>query len=194
MFALIVRNLGRTVGDIMFRDRSTATFLSLLQTRLSGLIARFTAIAIRVEAGTLRAAPRRGVGRRVTKAARRAGPLPTGYHWLGKLVPEANGFGSQLAHLVLNDAEMMALLVAAPQAGRILRSIFWMVGQPVPAPLRRVAVAPSPRPVVRAVKPARTKSPPPRNEGRWPRPRNPSEKEGGSRRILRRGTGPPWKD
>ncbi len=157
-FASLVRNMGRTVGDIMFRDRSTAPFLALLHLRLCGLIARFAAIAARAEAGTLRGPRKCGGGRR-TGAARVPGPLPTGFHWLGKLVVEANGFGWQLEQMVLNDPEMMALLDVAPQAGRILRSVFWMVGRPVPPTLRRAAVVAPRKPAVRVVKPVRVERP-----------------------------------
>lgn len=42
-----------------------------------------------------------------------------------------------MQHLVLNDPEMAALIVACPQAGRILRTLFWITTlRPIPAILR----------------------------------------------------------
>jgi hypothetical protein len=59
-------------------------------------------------------------------------PLPRRSGWLLRLVPEAAGYRAQLEHL-LRDAEMAALLAAAPAAmARPIRSLCWMLQLPPP--------------------------------------------------------------
>ncbi len=63
-FGDIVRAMMRKVCDIVFEDCSTGPMLSEMCLKLHGLIERFNAIAVRVQAGTLRAPPRRPEMRR----------------------------------------------------------------------------------------------------------------------------------
>jgi hypothetical protein len=85
--------------------------------------------------------------------SRKASPkptLPTAPAWLvARVGYTAAGFGSQLQH-ALSDPDLAAFLAAAPQAGRLFRPLYRMLGIEPPAPLRR-----QPRP-----RPARPKPPP----------------------------------
>ena len=92
---------------------------------------------------------------RVTpRAARVASPrlMPSDFGWLCRLMPEGNVYATYLEDQMRTDAELAAVLVAAPQAGRLLRPVLWMMGRPVPEMLRLPAVARPPRArAVRAV-------------------------------------------
>ncbi len=185
-FGDIVRAMARKVGDIVFRDRSTGPFLSEMNIKLNGLIKRFNAIAIRVQAGTLRATPKRRAGATRTVSPRKASLLPTRFEWLNRLTPEASVYGGLLDEMVRTDLEMVALLTAAPQAKAILRSLYWMLGRrPLPDILRRPKAAPRAR-AARAVLvgkpvPTDTGRSPHRPSARWPKgcvtrhPRAPAE-------------------
>ncbi len=110
-----------------------APLVLLLWPRLNRLAARFASLAARVAAGT--AAPRRRAASRPA-AARPRKPysrLPRRFGWLLRLERQAAAAaGSQLRHL-LDDPEMAAIL-AAPQAGRLLRPLCRMLGvRPPPA-------------------------------------------------------------
>ena len=75
--------------------------------------------------------------------------LPTRHAWLIRLFQRTAQFNPHL-EILANRPEMAALLAAAPQAGRILRPLFRMLGiRPLPANLR---LPPRPRPP-RPVKP-----------------------------------------
>ncbi len=114
---------------------------NLIWMRLRRTGARFAKLAARVRAGELPAAARTSASgasdqpsdfRADRKAKRRrsvrpAERLPRGLAWLLRLVPEAAVYGSQLNHL-LSDPEMVALLQAAPQMGRLLRPLCQMLG------------------------------------------------------------------
>ncbi len=126
----------------------------LVHGRLRRLGKRFAALVARVEAGTVRpvrvrAAPRKA---RVSLAP----VLPRKFGWLCRLMPEGNGDVEYLERQVASDAGMASLLAAAPQAGRMLRSVLWMMGRPAPEPLRLPPRAPRP-----ARQRARRPGPPP---------------------------------
>ncbi len=73
--------------------------------------------------------------------------LPSRRAWLVRLVQPTAVFGSQL-EVLLTHPDIQALIAATPQAGRILRPIFRMLGvHPLPAILRRSAPPRRPRPV-----------------------------------------------
>ena len=132
-FAAIIDLLCRTVAARIAGGRLAGPLILLIWRRLSRMGVRFAAIAARHEAGTLPAPRRRP---RAPRPARPRPPplLPRGVAWLLRLVPEAAGGASQLQHL-LADAEMAALIAAAPQAGRILRPLCRMLGLRPPAVL-----------------------------------------------------------
>ena len=83
-------------------------------------------------------------------------PLPRGFGWLLRLVPEAAMFGEMVQRLI-EDPEMAALLREAPHLGPILRSLCWMFairpGPELRLPPRRKRTSP--------VAPALKNEPPP---------------------------------
>src|SRR5579859_4017940 len=101
----------------------------LILDRIRGIAQRFARLATRIGAGKYMprrpaAAPRR----RTAPRPCRPNPLPQGFAWLIKLVPEAAVYGSQLQFLFA-DPEMAALLEAAPASlRRPLRSLCRMLG------------------------------------------------------------------
>ncbi len=199
-FAQIIEALCRTVPTLIARDNSFGPLIILICNRLRLMGRRFAAIAARAEAGML-AAPRRGVAERAAGravATRRRGLLPCGYAWLVRLHLPTAGAGSHLQHLVLNDPEMVALLAASPQAGRIVRAIFWMVAvRPVPKAAQLAASSPRIRlaravPVPPDASPLVRRSLSHRPSAKWPRECNARPVQ--ARAKLRVGTGPAWPD
>jgi hypothetical protein len=121
----------------------------LILDRLRAINQRFARLAARIAAGTF--APRRSSPRTPAKPSPRAkSPLPSGYAWLIKLVPEAAAYGAQLQAL-LAEPEMAALLEAAPAPlRRPIRSLCRMLAvQPPPIlanpPCTRPKKPPKPR-------------------------------------------------
>jgi hypothetical protein len=205
-FGLIIGGLCEAVARRIAADRTSGPLIILIVDRLRHLLARFTALAARAEAGKLRP-PRQGTPpRRRTPPPGEAPPpeepghpapdpkpprqrdrlLPQQFGWLIRFVPyEAASFGSQLQHL-LSQPEMVALIEAAPQAGRILRPLCWMLAIPLPPNLRLPAKPRKPRPP-RQPAPERTCDTAPAN-GRKPR-HPPSRGEDGTVYVWRR-----WRD
>ena len=130
----------------------------LIMGRLRSIRYGFARLAARVEAGGF--APRRPAAPRspaTEKKPRRRNPLPQGFAWLIKLVPDVTASASQLQFL-LADPDMAALLAAAPeQLRRPIRSLCQMLGVPAPATL---PPPPDPRPP----KPRVERKPRPRRE------------------------------
>ena len=133
-FAYLIGGLCHYLGAIFTRDRSTGPLTLLVFGRLRRLATRFAALVARVEAGTLR--PVRA--RVAPRAARVSLPpvMPRGFGWLSRLMPEGNAYAEYLERQLVPEADMAALLAVAPQAGRMLRSVLWMMGRPVPEALR----------------------------------------------------------
>ena len=157
-FAAVIGDLQRAAAARAPKHRELAPLICLLWSRLGRMVARFTAIAARAAAGTLRAPPRRRTVPAEPAAEKRPpprrNPLPQNFAWLVRLVPEAACFGSQLQFL-LAEPEMKALLEAAPQLGRILRPLCRTLGvSPVPA-----VVPPAPKRPAKPPKPKREKPP-----------------------------------
>jgi len=142
-FAWLMGGLCHYLGAIFERDRSRGPFTLLVHGRLRRLAARFASLAARVAAGTL--PPVRA--RVAARAARAVSPrlLPGGFGWLAKLMPEGHAYTDYLEQHLLPEAEMVALLAVAPQAGRTLRAVLWMMGRPMPDVLRVSRMGP-PRP------------------------------------------------
>jgi hypothetical protein len=163
-FGLIIGGLCEAVARRIAADRTAGPLIILTVDRLRHLLARFTSLAARAQAGKLRpprqraAPPRREPPPGEAPPPEEAPPgdpipnpkppgqrerlLPQKFGWLIRFVPyEAACFGSQLQHQ-LSQPEMVALIEAAPQAaGRILRPLCWMLAIPLPPTLR-----PKPRP------------------------------------------------
>jgi hypothetical protein len=154
--ATIVLWLGRAVDGHSMWGRLARPLALLILTRIRLINQNFRRIADRVREGRYVfrsvAAPRDGAG-----TPRRPSELPQKFGWLLKLVPEAAGYRSQLEFL-LRDAEMVALLEAAPTSlGRPLRSLCWMLGLQPPKILAPPAKPPKPR----KPRPAKAAKPPP---------------------------------
>ena len=140
-FALIIEALCQAAAARSARGWVAVAIANLIWMRLRRTGARFAKLAARVRSGELPAAARRSASgasdqpsdfRAERQAKRRrsdrpAERLPRGLAWLLRLVPEAAVYGSQLNHL-LSDPEMVALLEAAPQMGRLLRPLCQMLG------------------------------------------------------------------
>ena len=189
-------------------DRRFIPLLDAILTHLNRLSRQFAALCARAQAGTLRASPRRKAGKPLVQRLTWPCPpraLPTGNLWITKLTPWMYGGGEELYTLVICDAEMAALIEAAPQVKRLLRSLLWATllrASEMPEILRRPkrARAPRPRapraavPAIAAPAPARPPMPRPgyRPSCNWPkgvltpRPR--------SRGKLRYGAKPPLPD
>ena len=113
----------------------------LIWKRLSRTGQRFARLVARVRSGELPSAT--SAGSRATRQAKRRKSddpadrpverLPRGLAWLFRLVPEAGAYGTQLNHL-LSDPEMVALLQAAPQMGRLLRPLCQMLAKAIRTP------------------------------------------------------------
>src|SRR3984957_2897237 len=92
--------------------------------RLKAFGSAVARLATRIEAGTF--SPRRSPPPRqpaTEKKSRQRTPLPQGFAWLIKMVPETTASASQL-QILLADPDMAALIAAAPaQMRRPLRSL-----------------------------------------------------------------------
>jgi hypothetical protein len=213
-FGLIIGGLCEAVARRIAADRTSGALIILTVDRLRHLLARFTSLAARAQAGKLRPPRQRAVpprrepplgGAPSPEEAPSPGEAPPGrptpdpkpprqrerllpqkFGWLIRFVPyEAACFGSQLQHL-LCQPEMVALLEAAPQAGRILRPLCWMLAIPLPANLRLPPRPRKPKPP-KQPRPERTCDVAPAN-GRKPR-YPPSRGEDGTVFVWRR-----WRD
>ena len=125
--------------------RPAGPLIILICSRLRRIAGRFAGIAARLQAGRLRrrAAPSPRPAQPAARPKRpyRPRPLPQGFAWLVRLVPDAANRGSQLQHL-LAEPEMAALIAAAPQSRRLLRSLCWMLGVRPPPGLKPARSAP----------------------------------------------------
>ncbi len=148
-FALLIEGLCRAVALRIAGGALAGPLIILISCRLRRMAMRFARLAERLRTGA-----RAGTaGRRRAVSPRPAGHSPQGpakhlprnFAWLPRLVPAAGAAGSQLQHL-LADPEMAALIVAAPQAGRILRPLCRMLGVRPPPVLARPARPRQPAP------------------------------------------------
>ena len=133
-FAYAIGGLCHYLGAIFTRDRAAGPLTLLIHDRLRRLATRFVALVARVEAGTLRPARVRVAPRAARVAAPRV--MPGGFGWLLKLMPEGSFYSEYLEREVLADPGFAALLAAAAQAGRLARSVLWMMGRPAPEAVR----------------------------------------------------------
>ena len=181
-FQLVIGNIWRMVAAKGGRDHKAGPLVILICNRLNRISTRLVALAARFKAGTLPAAReprvrRQRAGLARDPAALRLPRLPRGFGWLLKEVRETAQLGGQVSH-ILDDPEMLALLAAAPQAGRILRPLFRMMAIPVPEAFKLPARPPprrrKPRRAARAVVTAAGPSPGPRVRAstKWPRMRS----------------------
>ncbi|MBV8095352.1 MAG: hypothetical protein JOY71_13320 [Acetobacteraceae bacterium] len=130
--ALIIESLRGVIAAHMVKDRSAVAIMFLAWARLGRLASRFEKLVAAVRAGWLPSAlaPRDRAGRDFELPRLEGLPpprLPGGFGWLIRLVPGTAAYGGQVQHL-LADPEMAALLANVPQAGRILRPLYRMLG------------------------------------------------------------------
>jgi hypothetical protein len=171
-FALIIDGLCRVVAARERLPNSGSPFLAnfgprgwtrvagpviaLIWSRLRRMAVRFTALAARLQAGTLRwptrsvrrceRTPERNVREEPSQGnpQRPASPaprprLPNDFGWLVRLAPETACYRGQLQHF-LSDPEVEELLAAAPQMARVVRPLCRMLGVEVPKSLARVPI------------------------------------------------------
>jgi hypothetical protein len=132
-FALVIAGLCRTTASRIAIDRGAGPLLIRIFSRLHRLAARLTSLVARIQAGT---PPRLRPTRTTAGPHRRKPRLPDTSGWLIRVVPGAAVYAGQVQTL-LGDPETIALLEAAPQAGRILRPLCRMLAIPLPETLRQ---------------------------------------------------------
>ena len=124
-FSIIFTNLKAAIAVVAAREPALTALLVLVWGRVSRMAARLERLVALWRAGKLPARrPSRAGAVRATGIRER---YPTAPGWLVAEVWEARAYGSQLAH-ALAEAEMVAFLAAVPQAGRILRPLYRMLG------------------------------------------------------------------
>jgi len=129
----VIRALRGSVGGWGGRGLLGQVLVMLLYRRLGGICGKIERLCQRFQAGRLWRMPARVVLPEVAGADGRKRALavdawPRSFAWLVRLAGyQAAGFGSQL-RVILGQPEMVALLEASPQAGRILRPMCRMLG------------------------------------------------------------------
>ncbi len=146
--ALILHDLRAVVAPHAFSHPILGPLLTLVWRYLSRPAQRLERLIARWQSGRLvapRARPPGGAPGDTARKQREAKPrLPSGHAWLVRMLQRTAQFSGQLEALVARP-EMAELLAAAPQAGRILRPLFTMLGvRPFPAVLRRPGAKPPP--------------------------------------------------
>jgi hypothetical protein len=145
-FATIILWLSRAVDGHSTWGRLERSLALLILDRLRTINQLFGRLAARIKAGSY--LPRRSPTprRHAATTPRQPNPLPQGFAWLVKLVPEAATYGSQLQFLFA-DPEMAALMATAPgPIGRPIRSLCRMLGVAPPPILAPPSPAIRPRP------------------------------------------------
>jgi len=143
----ILTDLQAAIAARAARDRALTLLLVAVWGRIARMRTRLERLIALWRAGKL-PAPRPSCAGRTSTAPRSPRmKFPTAPAWLIARVRDAVPFGTQLEHM-LTDEECAAFLAAVPQAGRILRPLFHMLGvSPMPAAVRRQAPMPAyPRP------------------------------------------------
>ncbi len=151
-FATLLRCLSLAVMAMMGGERLPLPLIGQIVDRIRRIKQRFATLAARIRDGRFTARPAATRRPRPGQPPPPKNPLPTTFGWLLKLVPEAVQYRGQL-EILFQDAEMAALLAAAPTSmRRPLRSLCRMLGLPPPPIL---APPPAVRPTTRPPKPER---------------------------------------
>ena len=160
---LILQNLRASAGIRASITPAMAPLAMLFWVYIGSVIRRFDALAARFHAGRLviRPAKPRTPHKREAAAKPQA---PRRFAWLIDFLPHhAAGYASQLRHMLTHDPELIALMAASPQAGRIFRPLCRMLGMHSGPDLPPSLFPPSPpsrRPRVEApVLPSASQSP-----------------------------------
>ena len=130
---LILENLRATAGLRASADRAAAPLALLLSAYLSSVIRRFESLVARHAAGRLVTRPARPRPIRPQIGRPQDDPgkprLPRRNAWLIGFLPyRASAYAAQLRHILVQNPELIALMAASPQAGRILRPLCRMLG------------------------------------------------------------------
>jgi len=128
----VIRALRGAVGGWGARGLLSQALVMLVYHRLGGICGKMERLSQRFQAGRLWRGAARVVGPESSAPDRReravaALRLPGRFGWLVRLASyHAAGYGSQL-RTILGEPEMVELLLAAPQAARILRPLCRML-------------------------------------------------------------------
>jgi hypothetical protein len=162
---IVLRNLRGGIGGWCVRGLVGSALGILLFGRLGAVMLRMERMTARFLAGGLWRIEGRVGGARAAASGvgrREARVWPGGFGWLVRMVGwQAAGYGSQL-RAVLTTPEMVALLTASPEAGRVLRPVCRLLG--IESSVLRPGVAVVEKPVraaaVRVRKPRVTEAAP----------------------------------
>ena len=113
-------------------DHRLSAIVLVVWNRLNRTLARLDRLVVRWQSGALRPprARKPATPRAPAKRTPPATKLPTRQAWLLHLIPLA-GQHQDRVKAILDDAEIAALVAAAPQAGRLLRPLARMFGLPL---------------------------------------------------------------
>ena len=137
-FSAILSDLQAAIAVVAARERALTVLLVAVWARIARMRTRLERLVALWRAGKLPKARAPRAGRVSAPRSKPRLKFPTGPAWLARRVWAARPFGTQLAHY-LTDEECVAFLAAVPQAGRILRPLFHMLGvEPVPEGVRKV--------------------------------------------------------
>ena len=161
----MLRNLRGAIGGFCGRGVVGHALGLLLWARLSVVMLRMERTVARFVAGRLRVAGARVLGVRAGGKRKAASAVarswPGGFCWLVKMAGwQAAGYGSQL-RAVLQTPEMVALLTASPEVGRVLRPVCRMLGIETSVLRPGVVVVPLVRVAMARVRKPRVTLPPP---------------------------------
>ncbi len=157
-FAPAIKAICALIAHHAGLDRRLSPIVLIVWGRLNRTLTRLDRLIARWQAGTLRPPrPKPTTPRTPVTRTPPATKVPTEKAWLLRLIPHA---GQHHGHVetIVNNAELAALVAAAPQAGRLLRPLARMFGIPLPAHLK---LPPRPR-KPRAPKPPRLRQTPAR--------------------------------
>ena len=155
-FSMILTRLQAAIAVVSARERHLTVLLVAVWGRIARMRTRMERLVAQWRAGTLPAPRASRAGQAIVARGKPRFIFPNGRTWLGRMVRDALPCGNGLQNL-LTDAEWQAFLAAVPQAARIFRPLFHMLGvDPVPEAVRRVrpvvvVSAPAPAPVAEMV-------------------------------------------
>ena len=150
-FAWLFAGLCKTIGVEACRRGMEAALAWAVWNRVRVLGERLVALAERVRSGrVVRRTPRPrtphpGPPPQGGREKRATVILPRAFGWVVRALPETMQFAGVLA-LMLRDAETVALVAKAPEAGRMLRPLCRLLGVQAPDYLRRGGVVDAPPP------------------------------------------------
>ena len=125
-FSTLLSDLQAAIAVVAARDRRLTALLVAVWGRIGRMRVQLERLVARWRAGTL-PKPRKSRAGEVRVSVRVPSIIPRIPAWLLVAVQEARSFRGQLEHL-LSEAECAEFIAAVPQAGRILRPLFRMLG------------------------------------------------------------------